>query len=489
MEKTLHPEFTKMLRSLGDAFPADALLREIGSGRPAVGIRLNRAKGAAAPAAAGARPVGWSGGAGFYLPERPLFALDPAWHQGLYYVQDPSSMALGAVVGELVDRYFATDRTEPLRYLDACAAPGGKTLAALDALPGDAFVLANEYDYRRAAILAENIVKRGAPNVAVSRGDTSRLGELGPQFDIIAADVPCSGEGMMRKDDEAVAQWTPALVAECAARQREIIGKLWPALRSGGFLIYSTCTFNRSENEENVEWIVREYGAESIALTSLPAHEGIGAAIGSECACCRFTPGSVDGEGLFIAVLRKPAGAEEPGRAGKGRRGPRTTPKTAALPAGAADFVRHHLGTGYRAMAAPGGDALWAVREADADFAATLRAGLDLLLCGVSVATERGRELAPTAALTLSTALLSDSMPRVELDYAGAMAYLHGDSLTELPEGTPRGYIALCHGGLPLGPAKCVGRRANNLYPDSWRLRMAAPATPPAPVVNTHLKS
>ena len=150
-------------------------------------------------------------------------------------------MALGAVVAELVERFFQ-DNTQ-IRYLDACAAPGGKTLAAVDALPSDAFVLANEYDFRRASILTENVVKHGSSNVAVSRGDTARLAALGPVFDIVAADVPCSGEGMMRKDDEAVAQWTPALVDSCVARQREILANLWQTLRPGGFLIYSTCTF------------------------------------------------------------------------------------------------------------------------------------------------------------------------------------------------------------------------------------------------------
>jgi len=478
--KTLHPEFVEMIRSLGPDFPAEVLLRELGGGTSPVSIRLNRAKGAAP--LAGARMVPWSGGSGFYLPSRPVFALDPAWHQGLYYVQDASSMALGSVVGELVARYFS-DAPAPLRYLDACAAPGGKTLAALDALPADAFVLANEYDFRRASILAENIVKHGAPNVAVSRGDTARLGSLGPQFDIIAADVPCSGEGMMRKDDEAVAQWSPALVRECAERQRGIIANLWPALRTGGFLIYSTCTFNRAENEENVAWIADTYGAESVA-TSLTEHAGVCPGIDTPHACCRFIPGAVDGEGLFIAVLRKTSGdgdAVGRTRRGKGRRG--AADKCTDKPADAAAFVRRHLGDGFLPTAEPDGT-VSAVRVGDAAFAATLRGNLDLLLAGVTAGCRRGRELAPCHALAMSAALRSGTLPRVDMDYAAAMAYLHGDAPDALPEGTPRGYILPCYGGIPLGTAKCVGRRANNLYPDQWRLRLNVPADAPAPVIS-----
>ncbi|MEZ3520262.1 MAG: hypothetical protein K1V78_01995 [Muribaculaceae bacterium] len=479
--KTLHPEFIKMITALGEPLGA-GLLHELSCGTPSVAIRLNRAKGAAAVALTDATEVPWSGGRGFYLPRRPVFALDPAWHQGLYYVQDASSMALGAVVAELVERFFQ-DNTQ-IRYLDACAAPGGKTLAAVDALPSDAFVLANEYDFRRASILTENVVKHGSSNVAVSRGDTARLAALGPVFDIVAADVPCSGEGMMRKDDEAVAQWTPALVDSCVARQREILANLWQTLRPGGFLIYSTCTFNRAENEENVAWLVDNYGAESVPV-ALSDYPGVAGGIDTPYACCRFIPGRIDGEGLFLAVLRKDAADISPScrRRDKGRKGV----KPVALPSGGAEYVLRCLGDGFKAMLMPDGATLTAVPTAAADFASTLRdGGLDILACGIAVAALRGRELAPCHALAMAASLRAGSFPVLDLDYRSAMAYLHGDALSDIPDGAPRGYLLPCYRGKALGLAKCVGRRANNLYPDQWRLRSAFPADAPADVVTTH---
>jgi 16S rRNA C967 or C1407 C5-methylase (RsmB/RsmF family) len=205
---------------------------------PSVSVRPNRLKGITAPE--GARRVPWHD-AGFYLAEREQFTFDPAMHQGLYYVQDASSMIVGTIVAKLTGDGVA------VRYLDACAAPGGKTTAAIDALPTGSLVVANEYVPQRAAILAENVMKWGYPRIVVTRGDTARYTKLPAFFDIIATDVPCSGEGMMRKDAEAVAQWSPALVEECAQRQRMIVDNLWGSLRTGGYLIYSTCTFNGSD--------------------------------------------------------------------------------------------------------------------------------------------------------------------------------------------------------------------------------------------------
>ncbi|MDE6403101.1 MAG: rRNA cytosine-C5-methyltransferase, partial [Muribaculaceae bacterium] len=158
-------------------------------------------------------PVPWCDN-GYYLAERPRFTLDPAIHQGRYYVQDASSMFLSHVI----DTLTRDERDTPLVYLDACAAPGGKTTAAIDRLPAGSLVVANEWDFKRASILRENLSKWGHPDTVVSRGDTRRIAKLRAMFDIIAADVPCSGEGMMRKDPEAVSQWSPALVAQCAER-------------------------------------------------------------------------------------------------------------------------------------------------------------------------------------------------------------------------------------------------------------------------------
>ena len=288
----------------------------------------------------------------------------------------------------------------------------------------------------------------------------------------------------MRKDDEAVAQWTPALVDSCVARQREILANLWQALRPGGFLIYSTCTFNRAENEENVAWLVDNYGAESVPV-ALSDYPGVAGGIDTPYACCRFIPGRIDGEGLFLAVLRKDAADISPScrRRDKGRKGV----KPVALPSGGAEYVLRCLGDGFKAMLMPDGATLTAVPAASADFASTLRdGGLDILACGIAVAALRGRELAPCHALAMAASLRAGSFPVLDLDYRSAMAYLHGDALSDIPDGAPRGYLLPCYRGKALGLAKCVGRRANNLYPDQWRLRSAFPADAPADVVTTH---
>lgn len=460
MSRQLPPLFLESLRNLGSV--ADALPDALVSTAPSVAVRVNTAKGARIPD--GADLVPWCP-SGFYLADRPLFAADPAWHQGLYYVQEASSMASQAAMTRLVA--LARDGA-PLRVLDACAAPGGKTIGILETLGPDDLVVANEFDPHRANILAENIAKRGAPNVALTRGPAQAFAAMKNSFDIIAADVPCSGEGMMRKDDEAVAQWTPRLVESCAALQREILDALWKALRPGGYLLYSTCTFNRQENELNIEYLIDTYGAECIPL-GLDGSDGIIPAIGSDIAACRFLPGRVRGEGLFIAALRKPGtpSAERPdSRSREDAAARRFLDATLARPA---DYV----------AVSPDKVSVEAVLRHHEGFIARLRKQLKVVRGGLPVATLKGRDLAPSFELALSTALAPDAYPLLELDYRGAIAYLRGEALDGLPEGTPRSFILPAWQGRPLGLAKSVGRRANNLYPAPFRLRLAADAIPP----------
>lgn len=434
------------------------LIQALTDTQPSVSVRVNRTKGIRVPA--GADCVAWCDD-GFYLAERPAFTFDPAMHQGLYYVQDASSMAICSAIAAI--RTLTGDMAAVV--LDACAAPGGKTTAMLSALPDGSLVFANEYDYRRAAVLAENLAKWGDPRVTVTRGDTARYSRLRHCFDIIAADVPCSGEGMMRKDSEAVSQWSPALVAECAARQREIVDNLWPALRPGGFMIYSTCTFNRHENEEMVEYICSELGAETVD-TGLTAYEGVAPGIATGRHCCRFIPGLIRGEGLFMALIRKDGD------------GPRLHPK--------AD--RKSLTLLSKAPA----EALHCLSALDGDFTAAVTAGtvyalpadydclisdaatwLDVISAGTAIATVKARDLVPAHPLALSTALRLDAFARIELGYEDALAYLRRESITV---DAPHGYVLICHEGRPLGFVKNLGNRANNLYPAPWRI--VSPAVP-----------
>ncbi|MCH5346020.1 MAG: RsmB/NOP family class I SAM-dependent RNA methyltransferase, partial [Muribaculaceae bacterium] len=254
MTRELPRQFVEMLEAFASR-DFEQLAEALATTEPEVSVRLNRRRGGSQIPSLLSEvvdtPVTWTDG-GYYLSSRPRFTLDPALHQGRYYVQDASSMFISRAVAEAL-RHL--DLSRQLLYIDACAAPGGKTTAAINVLPDGTTLIANEFVPLRAAVLHENITKWGYPDVIVTRGDTAAIGDaLTGMADIIAADVPCSGEGMMRKDPEAIVQWSPKLVNDSARLQREIITNLWPALKPGGFFIYSTCTFNRRENEDNLEW-------------------------------------------------------------------------------------------------------------------------------------------------------------------------------------------------------------------------------------------
>lgn len=442
----LPEKFTELMHSYGREY-AETLLA--GLAMPAsVSIRANTLKGC--PPSDGYDAVPWCP-SGIFLQERPLFAADPAWHQGLYYVQDSSSMAYGDTVRHIVQQYFPD--TQGLRYLDACAAPGGKTTAAIEALPQDAIVVANEYDRHRSNILLENIAKHGAPNVAVTRGDAALLGSLRNAFDIIAVDAPCSGEGMMRKEAEAVEQWSPALIESCASMQRHILEELWNALRPGGILLYSTCTFNRSENECMVQWLMDEFGAESIALPA-ESYPGVRGAIDSSAHCYRFTPGAVRGEGLFLAAVRKPGDAVHEN----------FSKKKSKIVAASAPWLKNDAD--YCVV----GDELRPA--AHASFIEAVAKATKLLRGGIQTLADKKGNVTPAPEMAFSTALNADFFPKAELDYKTALAYLRGETVTTLPDGLPRGIMLFTYGGVPLGFAKNVGNRANNLFPDNMRLRL-----------------
>ena len=421
-----------------------------------VSVRLNTAKGCCPAAGADTMPWGPLGG---YLPERPPFTLDPRLHQGLYYVQDASSMVQWHVA-----RKLSESLGPGLRWLDACAAPGGKTTAVCDALADDALIVANEFDPKRLQALIENVERWGAPNTVVTRGDTAQFSRLEGFFDVVAVDAPCSGEGMMRKEPEAVAQWTQRLVERCAELQREILENVWPALRPGGYLVYSTCTFNVQEDEGNVKWIIDTLGAEPVDL-GLDALPGVVGAVEGNLPVGRFLPGRVRGEGLFIAVLRRPGEGRHSEQASKGI-------KTAAAPKWMPADKKYTLVPTREGLAS------WPTAHAGA--IARLSAVTRVARAGVPVAELKGRDMVPTLALCRMAGFSGAEWPRTEVDYPTALAFLRGEAL-HLPEGTPRGIVLLTYGVHPLGWVKNLGNRANNLLPDNRRVRsQAVPDAPPA---------
>ena len=463
-------------RLMGDALYA-TLHQELAA-EPPVSIRLNPFKTSATGPSAradalrpGADAVPWCA-EGRYLAGRPNFTFDPFLHAGCDYVQEAASMFVAHVLRQLAPT--------PVLMLDLCAAPGGKSTAARAVLPPGSLLFANEPVRLRASVLAENVQKFGHPDTVVTHNFPRDYGRSGLLFDVILADVPCSGEGMFRKDEGAIEAWSRQHVAQCRQLQRTIVEDVWPALRPGGLLVYSTCTFNAEENEENVDWIARQLGADVVDIPTRPEWNITGALVGRE-PVCRFIPGKTRGEGLFMAALRKhgesegalaqlagparkPAARKQPDRRNKAN-APAALPPVEAWLEG--DFRPTDL-RGTR-LAVP---AAWhtlyerAARQ------------LHVLHAGVTLGVQKGRDLVPHASLALSTALRSDAFPRAEVDYATAVAYLRKEAVT-LPPDTPRGLVVIACRGHALGFAKNLGGRANNLYPQEWKIKSShLPDTP-----------
>ena len=419
---------------------------------PPVSVRLNpfkfRSDVMTLPAAEDTE-VEWCAD-GRYLKSRPQFTLDPLHHAGAYYVQEAASM----YVAEMLRRY--ADLSSPLRALDLCAAPGGKTTAVRGMLPEGSVLMANEPVRQRANILVENILKFGHPDVLVTNNYAIDYQRSGITFDVIVADVPCSGEGMFRKDEGAVKEWSAANVRKCAALQRGIVADILPCLRPGGLLVYSTCTFNALEDEENVEYIVEEHGMELL-------HQR------------HFIPGDTRSEGLYMAALRKPgdganimarvAEKKKDRKARKGKAGSRQTVE------GAAQVSRWIAGDGDFDICRLGGHIV-AVGKAWRDVFDTAEHKLRLMHAGVELGEPKGKDIVPAEGLALSICMNRNAFPVVELDLPTALDYLRREPLA-MPPGTPRGYVAVAYKTLPLGFVKNLGSRANNLFPQEWRIRAA----------------
>lgn len=442
---------TRTRALLGDEF--NALEMALRADIP-VSIRVNPRKGTPAPKA-GER-IGWCE-TGYYLPERLSFTFDPLFHAGAYYVQEASSMFLEQAIRAHV--------SGPVRCLDLCAAPGGKSTHLASLLPEGSLLVSNEVIRSRSYVLAENIAKWGRPDSVVIQNDPEEIGTALPhQFDVIVTDVPCSGEGMFRKDTDSAGEWSVDNVRLCASRQRRIIHDIWPALRPGGILIYSTCTYNTEEDEENIQYILKELGAEALPIPTSPAWNITGA-LRFNHPVYRFFPHKTRGEGFFLAVLRKAEGEIEEirlrqkGKKEKGKSTPALPKEALGLLSNEDSFTLGWSGNSLRAYPGshPGLIALCEER-------------LKTLAAGICLGELKGKDLIPSQELALSTALNPKAFPSVELEWEEAIKYLRKEAPL-LPEGTEKGYVLLRYKGFPLGFVKHLGNRSNNLYPQEWRIR------------------
>ena len=443
------------MRGLEDIRLTDILAKAIGRGRaetaakafslpPSVSVRVNPFKVPDPEVfvkehfGEDVRNVPWSP-YGFLLGERPVFTLDPLFHCGCYYVQDSSAMAVGSIFRNQLSRFGGLDR--PVRVLDLCAAPGGKSTdiaASLREAFGDGFILvSNEVMRSRASVLADNISVWGDPNVVVTSVDPKAFASLEGFFDIIVADVPCSGEGMFRKDSKAVEDWSENTVNLCATRQKRIIADVWPSLRRGGTLVYSTCTFEEAENDAMIEWAVGELGGEvyEYDYSSLPGV--ISTRTGG-----LLVPGFVEGEGQFVAALEKTSGTD----------GYRLSGKQA-------------VAAGERRK----GNLLIHIPESIVREVSALET-LRPIQAGVAKGELKGRDLVPSADWALSIALPDGDYPSADLDRETALRFLHRDSI--FLKDAPKGFVLVRFEGRPLGFVKNLGTRCNNLHPQARKIKM-----------------
>ena len=392
---------------------------------------------------------------GYYLNERPSFTLDPLVHAGAYYVQEASSMFLEEALKQTVDL------AKPLKVLDLCAAPGGKSTLIQSIISAASLLVSNEVIKTRVHILAENITKWGAANVIVTNNDPSDFQRLPGYFDVIVVDAPCSGSGLFRKDPAAIDEWSENNVLHCAQRQHRILEHVIPALKDGGILIYSTCSYSAEEDEMIADWLMDNYSLETARLnvntewniieTISPEKNAYG---------YRFYPDRVKGEGFFVAVFSNGNRfVEESSRNTKNK-----LPVTAKQEQ---QVLSKWINSEGNITSFAWQDDLLLVHEKLLPEIRLLQSILYLKKAGINAGSIIRDELIPSHELAMST-LVRSTIPFIEVDHEMAMQFLR--RVNFFPETDLKGWALIKYKGLALGWIKILASRINNYYPKDWRI-------------------
>ncbi len=398
---------------------------------------------------AGLSPIPWCKN-GFYIDQRPSFTLDPLLHAGAYYVQEASSMFLWHVLESVIDK------NEHKLVLDLCAAPGGKS-TLLSSFFDDGLIVSNEVIKSRVNILQENITKWGNGNVVVTNNDSKDFKRLDGFFDVIVADVPCSGSGLFRKDPSAIDEWSLDNVNLCCQRQQRIIADIIPSLKENGILIYSTCSYSKEEDEDILDWIVDEFQLQPISIP-VPAEWNIVSSSSNKNKVTgyRFFPDKLKGEGFFIAVFRQVNDVHA-----SRKKEANVSIATAAEKEQLSKFIQIS-------------DQQLVFKHADifnlfpSEFLSILKIlsnNLYIKLAGIATGSFKGKSFVPEHALALSNVNLH--FPKVELNKEEALTYLRKQ---EVKPTAPEGWCLITYHGLGLGWIKNLPNRANNYYPSEWRI-------------------
>lgn len=414
-----------------------------------VSIRVNRLKNFITE---GLNSIPWCD-SGYYLPSRPIFTLDPIFHSGAYYVQEASSMFLEQVLKQ------AVDLTKPLKALDLCAAPGGKSTHLLSLLSEESLLVSNEVIRPRSKILSENLIKWGYPNYITTNNDPSAFQKLRGFFDVVIVDAPCSGEGLFRKDKESVNEWSEDNVNLCSARQKRIVSDVWDTLKPGGVLIYSTCTYNRAENEDNISWMIYDMGAMPLEMDFKEFPQVVKS---SGIPGFHFYPHKTKGEGFFISAVEKTDGSTfKPGKIKK----PLISKANNSILKEIKEWVKRFEDYEY-----------WSFQESVFAFPKNLSGellsvidNLSIINCGTEICEVKAKNIIPSHSLAISTIINKDYFEKEDLELQYALRYLRKEDIK--PQGKAQ-YLLAQYNSTPIGWLKNAGNRYNNLYPKEWRIRM-----------------
>ena len=386
---------------------------------------------------------------GYYLSGRPVFTLDPLFHAGVYYVQEASSMFLQQAMSQFVAPAGVV--------LDLCAAPGGKSTLISQFLKTGGMLVSNEIVRSRAFILVENLIKWGNDAVVVTNNVPADFQRLPSFFDAVVVDAPCSGEGMFRKDAGAIDEWSEQNVEMCARRQRDILTDVWDTLKKDGILIYSTCTYNREENEKNVSWIETELGAEILRIDTAAYPQITVSDKGY-----RFFPHKTRGEGFFLSVLRKTSDA--PSLRMKKQEKRKLKPEFDDT-----EF-KNRLMEPEDWKIYSDNNFISAFRLKFSTEVELLKNNLHIMHYGITLCEIKGRDLIPHTSLALSKSINTEKIQQAEVELRDALLYLKKEAIN-LPD-AEKGFILVKYQNIPLGWVKNIGNRTNNLYPNEWRIRM-----------------
>jgi len=403
-----------------------------------------------------AEKVAWCE-SGIFLNERPSFTLDPIFHSGAYYVQEASSMFLEQAFRQI-------EQTENRTVLDLCGAPGGKSTHLLSLLNETDLLVSNEVIRSRVSVLDENIRKWGHQNVVITCSDPADFSELGGMFDVIVVDAPCSGEGLFRRDASAIEQWSVENTNLCATRQRRILADIWPSLKNDGYLIYSTCTFNPEENEENLKWLAENNEMESIRIP-IQENWGIEELETNGLFGYRFLPHKVKGEGFFLTLIRKKEGSHSYPIPKKLKSRFEKMPKQFAQ-------IRNWLTTANSEFFVKN-EFLIAFPEDKIQVLNVLSEQLRVVSFGLTVAQFKKNDLLPEHTFALSIDRNPAIFETVELGLKEALLFQKKEEIRI--QSSTKGWLLVQFRGVPLGFVKNLGNRANNYFPKEWRIRMALP--------------